>query len=84
MAKGAIKTTLVRLEEYLAKRGGEYLADNRLTVADLKVFEWVRLLESGMLDHIPTDLAASEAPLLVAHAKKVGEHPKIVAYYADK
>jgi len=38
LAEGAIKTTLVRLEEYLTKRGGEYMVDNRLTVADLKVF----------------------------------------------
>ena len=81
LAEGAIKTTLVRLEECLTKRGGEYMADNRLTVADLKVFEWVRLLESGMLDHIPVDIAKQEAPLLAAHAKKIAEHPKIVEYY---
>ena len=81
LATGALKITLNRLEEYLTKRGGEYLADNRLTVADLKVFEWVRLLQSGMLDHIPTDLADQEAPMLVAHAKKIGAHPKIEAYY---
>ena len=82
LASGVIKITLHRLEEYLTKRGGEYLADNRLTVADLKVFEWVRLLQSGMLDHVPVELAEKEAPLLVAHAKKIGEHPKIKAYYA--
>ena len=51
--------------------------------ADLKVFEWVRLLESGMLDHIPVDLAKQQAPLLVAHAKKIRNHPKIEAYYQD-
>jgi glutathione S-transferase len=81
LASGALTMTLNRLEECLKARGGEYMADNRLTVADLKVFEWVRLLESGMLDHIPTELAEKEAPLLVAHAKKIGSHPKIVAYY---
>ena len=81
LATGAITTTLKRLEEYLTKRGGEYLADNRLTVADLKVFEWIRLLESGMLDHISVEQAKQEAPLLVAHAKKVEKHPKIEAYY---
>ena len=81
LASGALTMTLNRLEECLKARGGEYMADNRLTVADLKVFEWVRLLESGMLDHIPTEVAEKEAPLLVAHAKKIGSHPKIVAYY---
>jgi hypothetical protein len=45
------------------------------------VFEWIRLLESGMLDHISVELAKQEAPLLVAHAKKIGSHPKIVEYY---
>lgn len=82
LAAGAITTTLKRLEEYLTARGGEYLADNRLTVADLKVCEWVRLLESGMLDHISVELAQQEAPLLVAHAKKTRNHPKVDAYYS--
>lgn len=81
LAAGAFTMTLKRLEECLTARGGEYMVDGRLTVADLKVFEWVRLLESGMLDHIPVELAKQEAPLLVAHAKKIGAHPKIVEYY---
>ena len=34
-----------------------WLADGRLTVADLKVYLWIRHLKSGNLDHIPADLA---------------------------
>lgn len=81
LAEGALKMTLRRLEGNLKTRGGEYMVEGRLTVADLKVFEWVRLLESGILDHVPVELAGLEAPLLVAHAKKVGTHPKVAAYY---
>ena len=35
---------------------GDWFADGRLTVADLKVFVFTRSLASGVLDHIPTDL----------------------------
>ena len=37
-------------------RGGEYFADRRLTVADLKVAMLIRWLRAGVLDHIPKDL----------------------------
>jgi glutathione S-transferase len=55
-----------------------------LTVADLKVFVWIRHLRSGQLDHIPTDLVDRVAPLLVEHTERVANLPKVSAYYRDR
>ena len=38
------------------------LRSNRLTVADLKVFVWIRHLKSGALDHVPTELTDRSRP----------------------
>lgn len=72
------------LEQFHAKlkaAGGEYFADQRLTVADLKVFMWSRWLRSGTLDHIPKDLVDRVAPLLVKHFERVANHPSVAEYY---
>ena len=83
LAKGPIPLYLGRLQANLEDRGTGYFADDRITVADLKVFVWVRHLRSGNLDHIPTDLVDQTAPLLVKHMERIGTNPKIVAY-SDK
>jgi prostaglandin-H2 D-isomerase / glutathione transferase len=70
------------LQNQLKAHGGEYFADNRLTVADLKVFVDVRGLNSGRLDHVPTDLVEKVAPALNAHMKRIAQLPEVVAYYA--
>ncbi len=75
---------LARLQARLEQSGGEYFADKRLTVADLRVFVWIRSLRSGILDHIPTNLPDHVAPRLVEHFERVNSHPKIVAYYASR
>jgi glutathione S-transferase len=56
LVNGSMPVYLAWLQKQLLAHGGEYFADNRLTVADLKVFVDVRGLNSGRLDHIPTDL----------------------------
>jgi glutathione S-transferase len=66
----------------LEARGGEYFADGRLTIADLKVMVWVRSLRSGILDHVPADLPDKLAPKLVAHLERVDGDPRVQAYYA--
>jgi len=81
LAEGPIPLYLERLQELLQARGGQYFADGRLSVADLKVFVWMRSLRSGILDHIPVDLAQRVAPALVKHCDKIGSHPAIAAYY---
>lgn len=82
LAGGALPLYLRRLQAMLEARGGEYFADGRLTVADLKVMVWVRSLRSGILDHVPADLPDKLAPKLVDHLNRVLAHPKVADYYA--
>ena len=82
LADGPIAIYLERLQKMLDARGGEYFADGRLTVADLKVMVWVRSLRSGILDYVPSDLPDKLAPKLVEHLDRVLGHPKVVEYYA--
>jgi glutathione S-transferase len=81
IVEGPIRLYLSRLQEMLVARGGEFFADGRLTVADLKVFVWIRNLRSGVLDHVPPDLTDRVAPKLVEHHDRVASHPGVLAYY---
>ena len=82
LVKGSMSVYLAWLQKQLLAHGGEYFADNRLTVADLKVFVDVRALNSGRLDHVPTDLVEEVAPALNAHMQRIAHTPAIAAYYA--
>ena len=66
------------------KKRMEWFVENRLTVADLKCFLWVRWLKSGALDHIPADIVDRHAPLLAKHLERVRSEPMISAYYAAR
>lgn len=81
LVSGPLPFYLARLEQRLEAHGGRYFADDRLTVADLKVFVWMRRLKSGILDHIPADLPDGVAPKLVEHYERVKNDPRIKAYY---
>jgi glutathione S-transferase len=81
LAAGRITRYLEQFQSRLKAAGGEYFADQRLTVADLKVFMWIRWLRSGALDHIPKDIVERVAPLLVKHFERVASHPKVAEYY---
>lgn len=80
LVEGWLTTFVTGLGD-LIERGGDYFADNRLTVADLKVAGIVQWLNSGQLDHVPTDLVERLAPALNAHAELVFRHPVVRAYY---
>lgn len=84
LAAGPLPYSLERLQSRLVAHGGQYFADGRLTVADLKVFVWIRHLRSGQLDHVPVDLPDRVAPRLVEHHDRVKEHPVVKAYYAER
>jgi glutathione S-transferase len=84
LVDGPISFFLSRLQERLDAHGGRYFADDRLTVADLKVFLWTRHLKSGSLDHVPADLPDRVAPRLVAHYERIKSHPGVAAYYAAR
>lgn len=84
LVKGPLTCLLKGLDQLLARGGGQYFADERLTVADLKVFVQVRALTAGYLDHIPTTFVQELTPALAAHCARIGEHPRIAAYYASR
>jgi glutathione S-transferase len=82
LVNGALTQYLGWLQTQLLAHGGSYFADKRLTIADLKVFAFVRGLGSGRLDHVPTDLVQQVAPAVAAHMQRVAQTPAIAAYYA--
>lgn len=79
---GPLSTYLRWLQAQLVARGGEYFADQRLTVADLKVFVFVRGVVSGRLDHVPTTIVEQLAPTVAAHMQRIANLPAVAAYYA--
>ena len=83
LVEGPLPLYLRWLQTQLQAHGGDYFADNRLTIADLKVFVFLNGLNSGRLDHVPTDLVATVAPLLSAHLQRVAKTPAVAQYYAQ-
>jgi glutathione S-transferase len=82
LVEGTLTQYLGWLQAQLQAHGGVFFADNRLTIADLKVFVFVQGLNSGRLDHVPTDLVEKVAPELNAHLQRVAQTPAIAQYYA--
>jgi glutathione S-transferase len=83
LVDGKLTTYLRGIGELLV-RGGDFFADNRLTIADLKVLVLTRWLCSGKLDHVPTDLVSRVAPQLTEHLQRVESDPVVAAYYASR
>ena len=84
LAAGPIPRFLQQIAARLNAGGGAWFVENRLTVADLKCYLWVRWLRSGMLDYVPASIVDTHAPLLAKHLERVNNHPKIAAYYAAR
>lgn len=83
LVTGALPRYLQWLQNQLESHGGEFLADNRLTIADLKAFVILRWLGSGKLDHIPGDLIGTVAPKLDGYMRRLAALPAIAQYYAN-
>jgi glutathione S-transferase len=83
LVAGPLSKYLGWLQTQLQTHGGQYFSDGRMTIADLKVFTFVRGLNSGHLDHVPTDLVAKTAPLISAHQHRVADTPAVAQYYAQ-
>jgi len=81
LVDGPLTFFLERLQSRLEARGGRWFADDRLTVADIKVFLSLRHIRSGNLDYVPADLPERVAPLLVELFDRVNDHEGIKAYY---
>ncbi len=84
LATDALPRYLRWLQNQLESHGGEYFADHRLTIADLKAFGILRWLASGKLDHIPGDLVETVAPKLNAYMNSVAQLPAIAQYYGSR
>jgi glutathione S-transferase len=84
LAAGPLGLYAKRFGEMLAARGGNWFADDRLTIADLRVFLWTKNLTSGQLDYVPTSIVEENAPNLLAHLERVTSHPAVAAYYAKR
>jgi glutathione S-transferase len=82
LVDGPLPRYLQWLQKQLESHGGEYFADNRLTIADLKAFVCLRGLSSGKLDHIPTDVLDRVAPKLITYLQRIGNIPAIAQYYS--
>ena len=82
LVKHSITPALKLLEKRLSGNGGEFFAGKQLTIADLKVFIWVRSLIAGHLDHIPTNLVETHAPGLIQHFNSLERAPAIADYYS--
>ena len=80
--QGRLATYIKGLDELLARGGGQFFADGRMTVADLKVFVETRTLAKGTLDHVPTNIVEELAPALAEHRERIASDPRVVAYYA--
>jgi glutathione S-transferase len=82
LAAGSLAHFLRQFEARLKAGGGEWFVENRLTIADLKCYLFVRWLKTGVLDHIPADIVEQHAPLLAKHSERVENYPQVAAYYA--
>ena len=84
LAEGWLVVYLRGLAELLTRGGGEYFADQQLTICDLRAMIQTRWLTSGHLDHFPTDLVERVAPSLVEHKARVESESRVIAYYASR
>ncbi|MBB3167509.1 glutathione S-transferase family protein [Simiduia aestuariiviva] len=84
LVAGVFSTYLKWLDDRLAKQGGEYFADNRVTIADLKVFVFAKWLSSGQLDHVPQMLVQEVAPRVAAHIERISHLEKVAGYYQSR
>jgi len=83
LVKGPLTQYLQWAQARLTEQGGDYFVDNQLTIADLKVFVWIRSLNSGHLDHVPSSLVEEVAPRLNLHMQTIAKTPAIAAYYSN-
>lgn len=81
--EGRLTTFIKGLEECLVRGGGKYFADQRLTIADLKMLTQLQSVTSGNLDHIPVDTIARLAPAFVDYQARIEQEPQVLAYYAS-
>ena len=70
-------------EELLVRGGGDYFADQRLTIADLKMMVLLKGYRSGTIDHVPQDFIDQLTPAFVPYLERMEKEPVVAAYYAS-
>ncbi len=84
LVEGWMAIYLRGLDQLLVRGGGEYFADNKLTIADLKSFVQTRSLSSGILDYVPKDIVQRIAPGLFEHKNRIEADPRVRDYYRSR
>ncbi len=84
LVDGWLSIFLRGLDQLLTRGGGEYFADNQMTIADLRAFVQTRSLFAGVLDYVPTDIVERVAPGLKKHKERIDADPRVRAYYATR
>jgi len=84
LMEGRLTVYLKGLDGLLARGGGKYFANQRLTIADLKMATMLKTMRSGNLDHVPADFADKLTPALAAHQDRVENDPIVQAYNASR
>ena len=82
LLNGRLTVFIKGLAELLKRGGGQYFANQQLTIADLWMYVQIKSLQSGNLDYIPADIVNQLAPLLVEHYARIQQEPIVLAYYA--
>jgi prostaglandin-H2 D-isomerase / glutathione transferase len=70
-------------ENALKQSTSGWLVGDKLTVADLHMYGYVKHLESGVVSHIPLDLVSKSYPAIVAHGEKIKAIPEVAAWYEN-
>lgn len=81
LMNGRLTVFVKGFAELLARGGGKYLADNRLTIADLKLLTQIKNFRAGNVDHIPAGFIDSLAPEFAAYQERIDSDPIVIAYY---
>jgi glutathione S-transferase len=81
---GILTTALKLLSNRLEDAGGEYFAANQLTIADLVISGFLKVISIGMFEHVPSNVVEQSSPLLFKHLERVSQDPRVVSYYQKR
>ncbi|MDG2004178.1 MAG: glutathione S-transferase [Novosphingobium sp.] len=82
LCEGPLPFFLDAMQTMVGTDDKPYVAGGKLSVADLKLANFVGMLSSGQLDYVPTDFVERNAPGLAAHAAHIGSLPQVAAQTA--
>lgn len=71
LVAGQLPMFLSGLNATLLANGGEFFADGRLTMADLKILAFTKALTNGNMDYVPTSIVSDHAPDLITHKTRI-------------